>query len=211
MRHSLPTTGPSPHLPHFDQRQAEQWDKKKAIAEVAATLIEDADTVLIDGGSTSYELAQQLIHRPLQIVTNSLPVANLVCSSANIDLVVIGGYVHTRSGTVQGNYADEMLKTLNVRRAMLSVAGVSERGLFNSNLLQVNTQRAMMQSADEVIVLADSTKFGHQSLAHMCELGDVDHYVVDEGLSNPWRDRICAAGGRLHLAQIPASTPPNEN
>ena len=198
-------TGPSPHLPHFDQRQAAQWDKKKAIAAVAAGLIDDADTVILDGGSTTYELAQLLVNRPLQIVTNSLPVANLFCSAANIDLVVVGGYVHTRSGTVSGNYADEMLKTLTVRRAVLSVAGVNERGLFNSNLLQVNTQQTMMQTADEVIVVADSTKFGHQSLAHMCELADVDHFVVDDELDTQWRTKITAAGATLHVAPLPAT------
>jgi DeoR/GlpR family transcriptional regulator of sugar metabolism len=195
-------TGPTPHLPHFDQRQSSEWDKKKTIAEAAARLIDDADTLLLDGGSTTYELALLLVNRPLQIVTNSLPVANLFCSAANIDLVIVGGYVHTRSGTVSGTFADEMLNTLNVRRAVLSVAGVTERGLFNSNLLQVNTQRAMMKTADEVIIVADSTKFGHQSLAHMCDLADVDHYVVDEELPPGWRERIVAAGAALHLAPL---------
>jgi len=195
-------TGPSPHLPHFEQRQTAEWDKKKAIAELAASLIEDADTVLLDSGSTTYELAQRLVHRPLQIVTNSLPVANLVCSAANIDLVVIGRDVHTRSGSVHGNFADQMLATLNVRRAMLSVAGVTERGYFNSNLLMVNTQRAMMNIAEEVVILADSTKFGHQSLAHLGELSVIDHCVVDAQLSNEWQERLKAAGVQLHLAEV---------
>lgn len=198
-------TGASPQLLHFDQRQSAEWDKKKAVAEVAARLIDDADTVLLDSGSTTYELALLLVNRPLQVVTNSLPVANLFCSEANIDLVMVGGYVHTRSGTVWGSYADEMLSTLTVRRAVLSVAGVNEKGLFNSNRLQVNTQQAMMRTAEEVIVVADSTKFGHQSLSRVCDLSDVNHYVVDDGLSTDWRERISAAGATLHIAPV-AST-----
>src|SRR5438067_5513570 len=67
-------TGPSPKLAHFERRQAQQWDKKKAIAYLAATLIEDGDTLLLDGGSTTYELAQLLVGRVLQVVTNSLRV-----------------------------------------------------------------------------------------------------------------------------------------
>ena len=66
---------------------------------------------------------------------------------------------------------------------MLSVAGINERGFFNSNVLLVETEQAMMKAADEVIVVADSTKFGHQSLAHLCALEQVDYLVVDSGIS----------------------------
>ena len=82
--------------------------------------------------------------------------------------MLVGGYVYPRTGVSLGPYANEMLAQLNVRRTVLSVAGINERGFYNSNLLLVETERAMMQAADEVIVVADSTKFGHQSLAHLC-------------------------------------------
>ena len=103
-------SGPTPNLPHFRQRQEAQWDKKKQIAQAAADLIEDGDTVLLDGGSTTYELARELVGRPLQVVTNSLPVANLFNTDASTDLIIVGGYVHARTGSVQGPYANEMLK-----------------------------------------------------------------------------------------------------
>ena len=164
-------TGPSPKLPHFDQIQAKNWEKKRQIAQVAASLIDDGDTVLLDGGSTTYELAQLLVGRALQVVTNSLPVANLFSSSESADLVFVGGYIHSRTGVSLGPYATDMLRELNCRRAMLSVAGVHEQGLYNSNLLLVETERAMMESSDEVVVLADSTKFDHKSLARLCDLG----------------------------------------
>src|SRR5438067_13919235 len=89
-------TGPSPKLAHFDQRQSMNWDKKRQIAAAAARLIDDNDTILLDGGSTTYELAQLLVGRPLQVVTNSLPVANLFTSS-DAALVILGGYVHSRT------------------------------------------------------------------------------------------------------------------
>ena len=81
--------------------------------------------------------------------------------------MLVGGYVHTRTGVCLGPYANGMLADLTVRRAVLSVSGVNEKGFYNSNLLLVETERAMMQAADEVIVVADSTKFGHTSLAHL--------------------------------------------
>lgn len=203
-------TGPSPKLPHFDERQPAQWDKKRAIAEQAVRLIEDGDTLLLDGGSTTYEVARLLVGRPLQIVTNSLPVANLFASNANHDLVLVGGYVYPRTGVSLGPYANDVLSRINVRRTVLSVSGMSERGFFNNNLLLVETERAMMQAADEVIVVADSTKFGRQSLVHLCRLDEIDHLVVDDEISDEWRKRIEGAGIKLWIAGTATNEQPTE-
>jgi DeoR family transcriptional regulator, fructose operon transcriptional repressor len=199
-------TGASPKLAHFDQRQSLNWDRKRRIAALASQLIDDNDTILLDGGSTTYELAQLLVGRPLQVVTNSLPVANLFTSSETADLVVVGGYVHTKTGVSLGPYANQMLAGLNVRRAVLSVAGMNERGFFNSNLLLVETERAMMNAAEEVIVVADSTKFGHMSLSHLCNLGDVDVLVTDHEIDPTWRERVESAEVRLLVAENPELT-----
>jgi DeoR/GlpR family transcriptional regulator of sugar metabolism len=193
-------TGPSPKLPHFEQRQRSEWEKKKQIAARAAELIQDGDTILLDGGSTTYELAQQLAGRTLQVVTNSLPVAMLLTAGGNLDLVLIGGYVHQRTGVCLGPYANQMLRQLSARRAFVSVAGITEQGCFNSNLLLVETEQAMMHAADEVIVLADSTKFGHRSLALMCELDQIDTLVVDAEIDATWRSKLVSAGVSLLVA-----------
>jgi DeoR/GlpR family transcriptional regulator of sugar metabolism len=193
-------TGPSPKLPHFDMRQAAHWEEKRLIGRRAAELIEDGDAILLDGGSTTYELAQCLLGRPLQVVTNSLPVANLFASSDAADLVIIGGDIHPRTGVMLGPYANEMLSKINVRRAVISVAGINERGYYNSGRLLVETERAMMQAADEVIVVADSTKFGHSSVAHLCDLGAVQTHVVDHKISEDWRSRLSAAGVKVLVA-----------
>jgi DeoR/GlpR family transcriptional regulator of sugar metabolism len=193
-------TGPSPKSPHFDLRQSVEWDKKREIAAEAALLVEDGDTVLLDGGSTTYELARVLVGRPLQVVTNSLPVAMLFSGSDTVDLVLVGGYVHSRTGVSLGPYANEMLAELNVRRAVLSVAGINERGYYNSNLLLVETERAMMKAADEVIVVADSTKFGRTCLAHLCELGEVDTLVTDGEITLAWQHAVAEAGVSLLVA-----------
>lgn len=197
-------TGPSPKLAHFDQRQSLNWDKKRQIAVAASRLIDDNDTILLDGGSTTYELAQLLVGRPLQVVTNSLPVANLFTSSESADLVIVGGYVHAKTGVTLGPYANQMLAGLNVRRAVLSVAGANERGFYNSNLLLVETERAMMQAADEVIVVADSTKFSHTSLTHLCDLDAIDILVTDDELDSAWKSRLENAEVKVIVAEAPA-------
>ena len=85
--------GSGANVPQFETREAAQWDLKRAIAQRAAALIDDGDTVLLDGGSTTYEVARLLVGRPLHVVTTSLPVANLLASDPTSDLVLIGGIV----------------------------------------------------------------------------------------------------------------------
>lgn len=195
------TTGPTATLGVFETRRDEQWEKKRIIAEAASQLFENHDTILLDGGSTTYELAKQLVHCPLQVVTNSLPLANLFSTTEQVDLVMLGGYVHNRTGVSLGPYANDMLRTLNVQTAVLSIAGADERGFYNSNLLLVETERAMMDAADRTIVVADSSKFGKSSLARMCELKDANIVVTDSELSEQWRSRLVSTGVELVIAE----------
>jgi DeoR/GlpR family transcriptional regulator of sugar metabolism len=199
-------TGPSATVRQFQSQRAgddETWDKKRRIAVAAATLVEDHDTLLLDGGSTTYELARQLVGRPLQIVTNSLPVANLFSTQDAVDLVLLGGAIHHRTGVTHGPYTDHMLQSINVQKAFLSVAGVNAKGFFNSNMLLVETERCMMRAADRTIIVADSTKFGRSSLARMCEWNEIDTLVVDNGLNNEWREHAHRHQTQLILASEP--------
>lgn len=193
--------GPSPNLSHFRSRQNAEWEKKRAIARQAAATLMGIDTLLLDGGSTTYELARLLTDRPLQVVTNSLPLANLFSSRPEIETILVGGYLQTTSGVLLGQYAEEMLDSLKVRVAVISAAGVTESGLYNSNHMTASTQRAMIRAAEEVVLVADSTKFGYQSLAHVCGLDEIDRIVVDAELAPQWQETINSAKPSLHLAE----------
>ena len=193
--------GPKPQLAHFQSRQEDQWGKKRAIARVAASLIGGVDTLLLDGGSTTYELGRLLTGVPRQVVTNSLPVANLFSSRPEVGLIVVGGYLQSTSGVLLGAYAEQMLSSLRVRTAVISAAGVTESGLYNSNHMTASTQQAMIRAADQVILVADSTKFGHQSIAKVCNLDEINHVVVDNHLPENWHQVITSAGVQLTLAE----------
>jgi DeoR/GlpR family transcriptional regulator of sugar metabolism len=195
--------GACPRLAHFDAQHPLNRDCKQAIARQAVRLIEDGDTVLLDGGTTTYEVARLLVGRPIHVVTNSLPVANLFVADSASDLVMIGGNICPRTGVSQGPSANTMVSSLRVRKTVFSVAGITEEGFFNSNLLVVEIERAMMNAADEVIVVADSSKFGRRSLTHLCGLSDISHLIVDQGITPQWRDRMVAAGVNLVIAELP--------
>jgi len=196
--------GGLPRLAEFDDRQPAHWGAKRAIAARAADLIGDGETVLLDGGTTTYEVARLLVGRPLQVVTNSLPVANLFASEARTDLVLLGGYVSPRSGVCLGPYANELLGRLHVTTTVLSAAGIDTDGLFNAHLLLAETEQAMLKAAGRVIVVADSSKFGQKSLTLVSALDAIDVFVSDDGLSAAWRETIAAAGATLLVAAVPA-------
>lgn len=197
--------GPSPHLSHFRNRQTAEWSKKRAIAHAAESLVPGNGALLLDGGTTTYELARLLANRPLQVVTNSLPVANLFSSRPEVDLILIGGYLKSTSGVMVGAYAEEMLGSLRVQAAVISAAGVTESGLYNTNHMIASTQQAMIRAADEVILVADSTKLGRQSIAKVCGLDQIDHFVVDSQIEEKWLEPIRSASINVVVAEnVPA-------
>jgi len=197
--------GGMPRLAEFDERQPAHWAAKRAIAAKAAEIIGDGETVLLDGGTTTYEVARLLVGRPLQVVTNSLPVANLFASELRTDLVLLGGYVSPRTGVCLGPYANELLGRLHVTTTVLSAAGIADEGLFNAHLLLAETEQAMLKAAGRVVVVADSSKFGQKSLTLVAPLAEIDVFVSDAGLDAEWRKKIAAAASQLVVAEVAAS------
>jgi DeoR/GlpR family transcriptional regulator of sugar metabolism len=190
-------------MPPLEERTSREIEEKLQVAEAAAKRIRDGDSILIDGGTTTLELARMLVGRRLQIVTNSLPIANLFAASRETDLVILGGYVYPRTGVALGPLTIRMLDDVHVRQSYMSVGGITAKGLFNSNGLLVETERAMMRCADEVVVLADHTKIGKQALAFLCGLSDVDTLIVDRGITAEQRALIAQAEVRLLVAGEP--------
>jgi DeoR family fructose operon transcriptional repressor len=187
-------------LPPLEERSLRELEEKQAIAKTAAARIRDGDSVLLDGGTTTLEVARLLVGRPLQIVTNSLPIANLFASNRETDLVILGGYVYPRTGVALGPLTVRMMQDVHVQQTIMSTGGITARGLFNSNMLLVETERQMMRCADEVVVVADHTKIGKQALAFLCELSDVDTLIVDAKATAEQRQLIEAASVRLIVA-----------
>jgi DeoR/GlpR family transcriptional regulator of sugar metabolism len=192
--------GDAATLPALEERSASQLDEKKLIARAAVARIQDGDTILLDGGTTTFEVARLLVGRSLQIVTNSLPIAGLFASSRETDLVILGGYVYPKTGVALGPLTVRMMEDIHVHQLVMSVGGITSKGLFNSNLLLVETERQMMRCADEVVVVADHTKIGRPALAYLCNLTDIDTLIVDNQLSDAQRELLRQNDVRLIVA-----------
>ncbi|NBO92054.1 MAG: DeoR/GlpR transcriptional regulator [Planctomycetia bacterium] len=188
-------------LPALEERYAAQLEEKRQIARAAVARIQDGDTVLLDGGTTTLEVARLLVGRAVQIVTNSLPIAALFASRHEADLVLLGGYIYPRTGVALGPWTVQMMERIHVQQAILSVGGITDKGLFNSNLLLVETERQMMRCADEVVVVADHTKIGRPALAFLCDLATIDTLVVDSALAHAQRALLDQTDVRVIYAE----------
>jgi DeoR/GlpR family transcriptional regulator of sugar metabolism len=187
-------------LPTLEERSTRQIEEKRLIARAAAARIHDGDAILIDGGTTTLEVARLLVGRSLQIVTNSLPIAQLFANRPETDLIMLGGYVYPKTGVALGPLTIRMMDDIHVQQTIMSVGGITAKGLFNGNVLLVDTERQMMACADEVVVVADHTKIGRQALAFLCELAKIDTLIVDDCLAPAQRALIDQAEAHLILA-----------
>ena len=184
----------------FDQRMSYQVDAKRQIARAARSLVQPGETVLIDGGTTTYYLAEELLGLSLQIVTNSLPIANLFLNDEHVELVLTGGLMYPRYGVLLGPTAESVIASFHTKTMFLSVAGVHDGTLYNQNMLLVQAERKMMQQAQQTVLLVDSTKFGQQALNELCGLEEIDILVTDSDISQADRKKVESSGCKLIVA-----------
>jgi len=177
-------------LSGFDDRRNLALREKQRIGRCVAGLISPGETIILDGGTTTLEVARHLGGKSLQVVTNSLPIMNYLVGVADVELIFLGGYLYPKTGVALGALTVAALKQVQARRLIMGVGGITEAGLFNSNSLLVEAEQQMMDSADEVIVVADSSKLGHSELARLCGLERIHRMVVDVGISRNWEERI---------------------
>lgn len=182
----------------LEERLGEQVDAKRAIGAAAAKLVEPGMTLYLDGGSTIQYCIQQIDARPLQIVTNSLSVANFFAADDRVELMVLGGSHYPRTGVLIGPITTQALAGLHADLMLFSCAGVFEHEVFNSNLVMAEIERLAIRQAARKMLLIDSTKFGRKSLARICAVDDLDLLITDGNIHERWPRTL---GDRLQVAR----------
>ena len=193
-------------LSDLQARQNQASKQKTRIAERAVEFVSDGDTILLDGGTTTLEVARALRGKSLQVVTNSLPIASTLMNEPLVELIFVGGYVYPKTGVALGDQAVRALKQIHVDQLIMGAGGVMPEGLFNSNALLVETERQMIESADKVTVVADSSKFGHRALSHLCALNSVHQIITDDGIESEWIKQIEEHNIAMLVASMESAT-----
>ncbi|MFD1830544.1 MULTISPECIES: DeoR/GlpR family DNA-binding transcription regulator [Streptomyces] len=166
----------------FPQKAHLATAEKTAIADLAAGLVEEGEAVVVGAGTTTQELARRLARVPgLTVVTNSLLVAQALAHANRVEVVMTGGTLRGSNYALVGSGAEQSLQGLRVSRAFLSGSGLTaERGLSTSNMLSASVDRALVQAAAEVVVLADHTKLGVDTMFQTVPPEAITRLVTDE-------------------------------
>ena len=157
-------------------------EEKQRIGKAAAALLEEGQTLIMDGGSTVAEVARQILGHSLQVITNSILIAQIFYDSKSVELTLTGGYLYPRLGVLLGPICEEMLTRVAADVLVMGTGGITEAGLSNTNTLVVGSEHRMIEVSRRVIVVADNSKFGRQAMAHLTPLESVDVIVTDQEL-----------------------------
>jgi DeoR/GlpR family transcriptional regulator of sugar metabolism len=185
----------------FEQRMQFRVEAKVRIAVAAARLVVPGETVLLDGGSTTYYLARELLGTPLQIVTNSLPIASIYQNDEHTELVLIGGLMYPRYGVLLGPNAEAALGSIHVKTLFLSVAGLLDGAMYNQNMLLVQAERRMIEQSQRRVLLLDSTKFGQQALVKLGPISLLDTIITDAAPPEPIASQLRATKVNVIVAE----------
>ena len=186
----------------FDDRQTTAVDEKRAIARAVAELIPPGQAIILDGGTTCLEVARAISGRHLSVITNSVPIAALLSAEPATEVTLIGGYLYPRTGVALGAMAEQHLSMLHAAQLIVSCAGLTAEAAFNANQMMVDSERRMMDIADEVILAVDHTKLGKRSVVHMVDLDRFDRIVTDAGCDDAARDWLEASPADVTYAEL---------
>jgi DeoR/GlpR family transcriptional regulator of sugar metabolism len=191
--------------PGFEAKSHRQLAEKEAIAQAAAELVQPGQAVALTAGTTTWRLAHRLRGiADLTVVTNSIQVANVLHRERRPDLtVVLSGGVRTPSDALVGPVAVTTLRSLHVDMLFMGVHGMADdAGFTTPNLLECETDRALIASATRVVVVADHTKWGVRGLARIGPLADADVLVSDSRLPDEARGVLAEHVDEVVLAPV---------
>jgi DeoR family transcriptional regulator of aga operon len=187
-------------------RGGQRYEAKRAIAlQVAALLPAEVGSLGINGGSTTTEVARAIASRPgLRVVTSALNIASELAVRANIELVVCGGSVRNESYELVGPLAEMTLANVNVEVAIVGVDGVDGvAGFTTHHEVEAHTNRALLRSAERVIVVADSSKIGKRGFAKITDIASATDLVTDSGISRKDVEELERHGPTVHVVDVP--------
>ena len=185
----------------FAARDTHQYKEKEAIGKACAALIGPNQSVIVDAGTTAFHVARHLESKNPQIITNSLPVANLYHAASQVEIVLSGGVVYPRLGVLVGPLAVETFSRMHADIAVMSAGGITRDRVTNSHGLLIDIQRTMIQAVHQVFFCLDYSKFGRQSISFLCDLSPIHTIVTDDAAPAELCDELTRAGIRLVIAE----------
>ena len=189
--------------PYINNRSVNEKEKlnieeKNEIGKFGASLINKNDSIIIASGTTVHALARNMHpddSDKLTVITASLEVAEILSKLHNVDIIVLGGILRHSSLSVVGKFAESTLANFSCSTLFLGVDGIDlEYGITTTDVREALLNRAMIESAQKVVVLADSSKFGRRGFSKIAGLDEIDRIITDSNVSHVVVDKLSAMG-----------------
>lgn len=167
---------------------------KEAIGKAAAVLCQPGEGVMIDGGSTTLQMCPHLAGLNLQVLTNSLHIVSALINQAGTRVLVPSGAVFPEQSIILSVFGEDGMPRFHAPKLFMGAASIGPQGLMQADIVLVAAERRLIDRADEIIVLADSSKFDAPSGNVVCGLEEIDTVITDAALGSEERKMLLAAG-----------------
>lgn len=188
----------------FVKRIEKNREIKKAIAKAASELVENGMTIIIDSGTTCFELSEILKKRShLTVITNSLAAANILSGNPDITVIVSGGIVHKQSRSLTGAPAETFFSQFHADILFLSVKAVSvDYGFSEHTIPEASVKKNMMSAAERIVVLADNSKLDKKALCPLAKIDTAQLLITDSYADNEFIKRLKKTGIAIRITNV---------
>lgn len=195
----------------FRISEGENTAKKRAIAREAVALCNDGDAIIINGGTTTFQMVHYLTARRMQVFTNSFAIAEHLIKHSKNQVMLPGGSVYRDQSIILSPFDNDVTRNFYARRMFMGAQGVGPLGVMEQDALIIQAEQKLINQADELVLMVDSTKFQRRSSLILCPLSRVSTLITDDGIPDSARAMIEEAGIKLIVANVSAAEQPTES
>ena len=189
--------------PAFADAQRLQLAQKRAIGALAAQLVSPGESIIIDSGTTTWAMADHLRELRVQVLTSSLPVAERLVCSESVRIILLGGHVYPEQKLVLSAFDTPIVECYSAATLFMSALAIGPQGVLQSHPLLVKAQRRLRERADQLVVLADHSKFSPACGNTVYPLDEIDTLITDDGVAPDAIAMLEDAGVKVLVAQTP--------
>lgn len=175
-------------------------NKKRAIAKAAVDMCQDGEAIIINGGTTTFQMVHYLTSRYLQVLTNSFPIAEHLLHQTQNTVIVPGGTIYREQNIILSSFENDGSRHFHANKIFMGAQGVGPMGIMEVDGLVVQAEEKLMGQADELVLLVDSSKFEKRSSLVLCPLERASIIITDDEISDNARQMI--EDLRIHLITV---------
>ncbi len=179
--------------------------EKFAIAKAAADLCGDGDSIIINGGTTTFQMVHPLATRRMQVFTNSFPIAEHLLKHSKNTVMLSGGVIYREQNIILSPFDNDVTRNFYAKRMFMGAQGMGPLGLMEADPLLIQAEQKLIGQADELVVLVDSSKFEQRSSLVLCPLNKITTVITDERISDSAASMLEAADVKLIVAETGAA------